>query len=58
VVVDMYRAKPAVRKKDVDDTCESRLGEKPPTLIYGKIMKELGYVAGGQWIFKKGNGDV
>jgi hypothetical protein len=52
----MYRHKPAVRKKDVDDTCEARLGEKPPTLIYSKIMKELGYVGGGQWIFKKGNG--
>jgi hypothetical protein len=56
VVVDLFRGKSSLRKKEVDDACDRRLGEKPPGATYSRIMKEIAYSSGGQWIFKKGNG--
>lgn len=56
VVVEMFRTRTSLRKKEVDEACQQQLQEKPPTSIYARIMKELAYSSGGQWIIKKGNG--
>lgn len=50
MIVDLFRTKMSLRKKEVDDSCESKLGEKPPTTVYAKVMKELAYSSGGQWL--------
>lgn len=55
--MDLFRGRVSLRKKDIEDGCQLRLNEKPPQTTYKKIMNELSYSNGGQWIIKKGNGN-
>ncbi len=44
-----------MKKADVAQAAEEKLGEQIPNHLYIKFLKEFAYTKGSQWIFKSGN---
>jgi hypothetical protein len=56
VVIEAYANQISLKRQDVRDASQKKLGEDIPQAIYMKIVKELAYCNLTSWIFKSGNG--
>jgi hypothetical protein len=56
VVLDLFKKQISVKKGEVKEACMDKLKEEIMQSTYVKILRELSYCKGNQWIFKSGNG--
>jgi len=56
VVIETFANQVSLKKADIREAAQKKLGHDIPAKDYHKILKELAYCKGANWIFKSGNG--
>lgn len=55
-MLEAFSHQVSLKRGDIREAAQKKLGEDIPQAVYSKVLKELSYCKNISWIFKSGNG--